>query len=346
MSDNGAGHNEVLQSLKKVTPLPIDLNDVLLKEGAATYDILNEQGHDLFAAHIVGLEIQNCGDLRTILTLWEKRIGSLLKASMEIVVKEEAKALGHLSSEHYRSDDGTCFAPWDLRVLLVPFQQTSSQACLGKWYVLAREARTEAAKARKNASTGASQGGGSSDLWDNRLAQLGFYVTATLLSLRDYSTAIEHLKSFYATCVKKLPPNQALAHRIAQTLALVCLQIGETISAREWFSKAGPDQQATAMVSKGICSLADADWQAAITQLAELEVESGTAANGLAVAQVHQGQYKNGIESFEKAARMLNDTQPRSSTTRLVMSNLFSLYDLNESASAENRAKWRTNLSS
>lgn len=340
MSTDHIGQQEILGSLRKVMPLPIDLNDELLRgngdDGNVSPETLIKQGHDLLAAHVVGLQIRECTDINRILQLWLSRICCLLVAQMENVVKEESKALGHLNSEHFRLDDGTCFAPWDLRLILVPFQQSSSQACLGKWYVLAREARTEASKARRDPDSDESV-----KLWNSRLRQLGLYVAATLLALKDYYTAIDHLKSMHATCIAKNPPSSEdseFAKSVANILALVHLQIGDTISAREWFSRSGDDNSSSTL-NKSISALADADWQAAVSHLSGSTSPSPSASNSLSIAEVHQGNLENGINILEELAKSIPETT--SPTNRLILNNLFTLYDLNESTSAQNRAKWR-----
>jgi hypothetical protein len=260
-------------------------------------------------------------DGESILRLWHTRVSCLIKARLSQIAKAEAKVIGDLGAEKYRLSDGTSVAPWGLRLLLTPIQAGGeNQNTLSRYYALAREARVEIVKAIHRRPDPASGIYVSAAIWKERLRDLGLYIAATLMAMRDMPTAIDHLKSLYYTAAEQRisKEDKKFSHKVASVLGLAHLQVGDTISAREWFQLASSSHGRT--LAYAVCSIADADWSEADKVLDE-DQESADTANNLAITRLHEGQLSEAVERLEKLVR-------DGCVESTVLHNLFSLYDL------------------
>ncbi|ANB12304.1 hypothetical protein AWJ20_553 [Sugiyamaella lignohabitans] len=264
---------------------------------------------------------------------------SLIAARQGRIARVEAKTLGDVSGDKYRLEDGTSVVPWDFRLFLVPiWAGGDTQNGLTRYYGLAREARIEAHRAR-NREPETTEGTvfQSVEVWEARLRELGLYVAATLVGMKDNATAIDHLKAFYSTLKSSGgEANISFSHRVAIALAFVYLMIGDTISAREWFQLAPVEQSKE--LSLAVCSLADGDMSESASLLEkylstennESEQQSKPSAgddaktqalNNLAISELHQG-------NLVKAIELLEQTVTTANVDPAVLFNLFILYDL------------------
>lgn len=272
--------------------------------------------------------LSSAEDYNYIFKLWHIRISCLVLAKLYSVAKEESRQLGDLGADKYRLKDGTCIAPWEFRLLLVRVQGGGdTQGGLTRYYSLAREARAEAAKTATGEKPDEDDSAiyVSSNVWKQRLRNLGLYVAAMLMGMNDFSTAIDHLTTLYNSSVSSHNSEDVeFSKQVIPTLALAYLHIGDTLSAREWFQKSGSDENMKAFTS-AVCSMADADWPAADTllqdELREKGDDSVKVVNNLAITKLHEGD-------LNEAITLLEELISNGSIHPTVLFNLFTLYDL------------------
>lgn len=120
--------------------------------------------------------------------------------------------------------------------------------------------------------------------WKARLRNLGLFTASGLIGMRDTKTALSLLQSLYTECSTNKPKKDlenddetpaSLAKRFSAqdsdtelaefrnkvifTQAMLYLQIGDTISAREWFAKL-KSHDSSSLLGNAMCAIADADW--------------------------------------------------------------------------------------
>lgn len=282
--------------------------------------------------------LSSAEDYQYIFKLWHVRILCLVLAKLHATAKEESRHLGDLGADKYRLEDGTSVAPWEFRLMLVRVQNGGdSQVGLSRYYSLAREARVESVKALSREEEPTDSIYVSASEWRQRLRVLGLYIAAMLMGMNDFNTAIDHLTTLYESAsISNEKENIEFASKVAPTLALVYLQTGDTLSAREWFQKID-DEKAKAFTT-AVCSMADADWSAASSSLEEevsaaddVSPESVKVTNNLAISRLHEGELTKAIELLEN---LVNN----GCVTTTVLFNLFTLYDLLQEISAETKA--------
>ncbi|KAA8902659.1 hypothetical protein TRICI_005834 [Trichomonascus ciferrii] len=276
-------------------------------------------------------------DHQYIFKLWHVRILCLVLAKLHATAKEESRHLGDLGADKYRLKDGTSVAPWGFRLMLVRVQNGGdSQVGLSRYYSLAREARVESVKALSRKEEGSDSIYVSAGEWRQRLRMLGLYISAMLIGMNDFNTAIDHLTTLYESASRSNEKeNIEFAKKVAPTLALAYLQTGDTLSAREWFQKIGDEK--TKAFTTAVCSMADADWSAASSVLEEQLSAAGEelpeslmVANNLAISRLHEGE-------LTKAIALLENLVNNGCVTTAVLFNLFTLYDLLQEISAETK---------
>lgn len=236
-------------------------------------------------------------DPEIVFQLWTARLKALVLGKMGSVAHEEARVLGDLSSDAYRlQSTGESIVPWDLRILAVSLQGTGD---VSRYYVLAREARAEisALRALKQRSAADNE---ELKKWEDRLCELGLFTAAMLMSSRDTKSALELLRSMYTDSLKLTSEvdtdKEKVSTKVAFAIALVYLQIGDTISSRLWFKKL--DDSVLCDLGLSVCAIADSDWSLAETVLQKINCSDDDAnpdynlsiQNSLAVSQVYRGK--------------------------------------------------------
>jgi len=167
----------------------------------------------------------------TALELWYIRVQSMLILQYKVeATKEIGACLGILddSKEPYAEFKRSVLTSpqarlnsWKLRLLLVPVRVGRiNQAAIQKYYSMSFEARDEA---------------GIGDLkqeWLDCIRLAGMYVVSALITLKDYSSAIDLLTlHFEATKDSQL----------AVWLGLLHIMVGDTLGARSWASEVPGD---------------------------------------------------------------------------------------------------------
>lgn len=142
-------------------------------------------------------------ELENVLRVWELRIRSLLCLRLGVQAAEEAKFLVNIEKLHLP-------IAWDLRLLLAPAHAKGiNQAAIQRYYVLASDA---------------SRCG-----WKDRVRSAGISVAAALIGMRDYTTALAHLKALYDGEEAGYAQSS-----LAPLISKVYLIVGDTLRAREF----------------------------------------------------------------------------------------------------------------
>lgn len=267
-------------------------------------------------------------DSQKIFDLWYARLSSLSQARLNQIAREESRVLGDLGSEIFRDEVGRCIVPWKLRVLVVPLQaRGNNQIGLSKYYALCREALLEARRDQELTET-----------WRERVQSLGLYVAAMLVGMKDYLAAIEHLKSMFSSAESSEKIASEFKDLIVTIIGICYLQIGNTLSARQWFAAGPGSEVAKASVYTSLCSIADADWPDAIRQLEECE-SSDLTYNNAAIAKLHEGDLETAIHQLEELVK-------KGCIDHIALFNLFTLYDLGNTSSKQRKSEALDSLKS
>lgn len=240
--------------------------------------------------------------------LWIWRQTSLIMARLGTIGREEAKHLEELGSDRYRlPTTGECIVPWRLRLITIRVQAGGdSLAGIQKYYNLAREARAEIVRLRKKILAVKEDGENKEVLesqmkiWEKRLRNLGLFTSSMLLGIRDTKSALSLLISMHQDCEKlqdKHKEYKKFTPQVAFAVALVYLQIGDTISSREWFQRI-QDNKFLQELGFGVCAIADADWESAESILKKVETASTekedmsqvSVNNNLAITKIYRGK--------------------------------------------------------
>ncbi|VBB85280.1 Conserved hypothetical protein [Yarrowia lipolytica] len=245
---------------------------------------------------------------QTVFGLWETRLTCLVLANFHRVAHSEAKSLGDLNVDLYRLIpekgpstppakpeisihwDRESIVPWSLRVLTVRLASGSdTHGAILKYHSLAREAKI---MRHKKDDT---------QLWAQRLVELGIYVTAVLVGMGDYANAISHVSSMVGT--DSSVPLEAHYSYLRYLLCILCLQTGnfdkakgvlDTIQKQE-----GDRNDAVVATLMAICSLASDNVADANSTLESANSSNPLVQNTEAIAAFSTGDTDGAIVQFQ-----------------------------------------------
>ncbi|KAF3200890.1 hypothetical protein TWF106_003111 [Orbilia oligospora] len=195
-------------------------------------------------------------DAHNIFPLWTIRLicFSLISAQTTAFAAQEIKVFGDLTSNFYRNPSFVHAVPWDLRVLAIRLQALGFndwRRCLEHFYMLAKEARSEAIKQRHSP--------GEFRLWRNRLLDLGLRVAAALIEISDLDGAERHLKSLME---EKDEVDSGIGFRLRE--AVLYMQLGQLDTARKCYLANGASEgEDVDTVIEGLRLLATDDFEGA-----------------------------------------------------------------------------------
>ncbi|KAI8133656.1 hypothetical protein DUD61_002664 [Geotrichum candidum] len=294
------------------------------------------------------LRTGDLGLIRRVFDLWTVRQSALIMMRLASLAKEEAKYLDDLLSARYRiASTGQSVVPWKLKLLAVRVQAGGdSQAGIARYYSLARDARSELSAIRRQLRTEdlneASRETLEAEarLWSDRLRNLGLYTSTMLVGTKDIKSALELLESMYDDCSNLgsvYPENVPFMGKVAFALGLLYLQIGDTISARQWFKNVEQDEVLRDL-GISVCSIADLDWDTAESTLNKIDVSDTASSipiavkNNLAVTEIYKGRLNN-------ALKILEELTEAGAITPTLLRNLSILYDLRQDIGKKAKTK-------
>lgn len=247
---------------------------------------------------------------QTVFGLWETRLTCLVLANFHRVAHSEAKSLGDLNVDLYRLIpekgpsnatkpeisihwDRESIVPWSLRVLTVRLASGSdTHGAILKYHSLAREAKI---MRHKKDDT---------ELWAQRLVELGIYVTAVLVGMGDYANAISHVSSIVGT--DSSVPLEAHYSYLRYLLCILCLQTGNFDKAKQVLDniqsqEEGGENKNEAVVATlmAICALASDDIADANSTLESADSSNPMVQNTEAIAAFSTGDTDGAIVQFQ-----------------------------------------------
>lgn len=197
-------------------------------------------------------------DHARIFDLLYTRLSCLTLIDATQTAAQEARALEDVNGAFYVDEiSGAHLMPWDLRLLAVRLQAIGfgdPRRAVMSYYDLAREARAHIAAAA------AVHDNSASEVWKDRLVDLGLKVAGALVEMDDLPGAAAQLASLRDRGDGKL----------AMAKALLWLQLGDTEAARECVKQ---DEAGDKVVS-ALCDIADGDYEAALGAWKQLREEA------------------------------------------------------------------------
>ncbi|KAK7734106.1 Obg-like ATPase [Diaporthe eres] len=225
-------------------------------------------------------------DYARIFELLYVRLSCLTLIDATQIAAQEVRALEDVNSAIYMDEiSGTHLVPWDLRVLIVRLQAMGfgdPRRAIMSYYDLTREARAEIATALNNHDNSASE------VWKDRLVDLGMKVAGAMVEMDDLAGAAHHL-----TGLKSRPDG-----KLNMAKALLWLHLGNTDAARLCV-KEGESGDRTV---SALCGMADGEYETALSTWKELRDEMGDdemIAVNLAVCLLYTGRMEEGREILE-----------------------------------------------
>lgn len=198
-------------------------------------------------------------DHARIFDLLYTRLSCLTLIDATQIAAQEVRALEDVNSAFYMDEiAGTHLVPWDLRVLVVRLQAMGfgdPRRAVMSYYDLAREARGKIGEAM------AVHDNSASEVWKDRLVDLGVKVAGALVEMDDLAGAANHLASLRDRGDGKL----------AMAKALLWLHLGDTEAARQCVKKG----EAVDKIVSALCDMADGDYELALTSWKGLRDDMG-----------------------------------------------------------------------
>lgn len=232
------------------------------------------------------------------------RLSCLTLADATQVAAQEVRALEDVNSAFYADDaSGAHLVPWDLRVLVVRLQAMGfgdPRRAVMSYYDLAREARVGVAGALAGHDNSASE------VWKDRLVELGLKVAGALVEMDDLAGARDHLAGLRGRPGGKL----------SMAKALLWLHLGDTAAAR----RCVPAGDSGERVIAALCAVADGEYEAALALWEELneEIEGDEmVAVNLAVCLLYTGKMEEVhlLPPFLGDGRVLTNALPGEGNT-------------------------------
>ncbi|KAI3318269.1 hypothetical protein HD806DRAFT_316912 [Xylariaceae sp. AK1471] len=321
---------ETFHQISPLTIPPPFRNSAKLPAGDTPITTLLENGHFRAAAIAAAQELTgtsmtpgsipiNPTDHVRIFDLLYVRLSCLCLIDAVPLAAQEAKALEDLNSAFYADGDtGLHLAPWALRTLVVRLQTIGfgdPRRAVMSYYELAREARTEIARAGKAHDHSAAE------TWKRRLAELGIKVAGALVEMDDLAGAAAHLAS--------LPDAQAGQGRLAMSRALLWLHLGDVDAARRCVGQGASETKGMAeRVLDALADMADGDydaalrkWQALRDKMSENGVQDEMVGVNLAVCLLYTGRMSEGRDILEELVS-------KGLASHTLLFNLTTMYEL------------------
>lgn len=196
-------------------------------------------------------------DHARIFDLLYTRLSCLTLIDSTQIAAQEVRALEDVNSAFYIDEiAGTHLVPWDLRVLVVRLQAMGfgdPRRAVMSYYDLAREARGKIAEVM------ATHDNSASEVWKDRLVDLGIKVAGALVEMDDLAGAANHLASLRDRGDGKL----------TMAKALLWLHLGDISAARQCVKEG----EAGDKIVSALCDMADGNYEVALTTWKELEGE-------------------------------------------------------------------------
>lgn len=233
-------------------------------------------------------------DHALIFDLLYTRLSCLTLIDATQIAAQEVRALEDVNSAFYMDEiAGTHLVPWDLRVLVVRLQAMGfgdPRRAVMSYYDLAREARGKIAEAM------AAHDNSASEVWKDRLVDLGIKVAGALVEMDDLAGAANHLASLRDRGDGKL----------AMAKALLWLHLGDTHAARQCVKEG----EAGDKIVAALCDMADGDYELALATWKALKGDiddDEMIVVNLAVCLLYTGRMQEVCQTYPKLHQCLRN---------------------------------------
>ncbi|KAM0744677.1 hypothetical protein ACQRIT_000061 [Beauveria bassiana] len=251
-------------------------------------------------------------DAPRIFDLLYTRLACLTLIDATSLAAQEVKALEDLTSIRTYVDEttGAHLVPWPLRVLNVRLQALGfgdPRRAVMSYHDLAREAREHIAKAA------ARHENSESELWKERLQELGVKVAGALIDMDDLPGAAHQLRSL-RSCGDA---------RLELCRALLWLQLGDAESARACARQCADNAETTEGIILALCDMAEADYEGALARWQALgaALDDEMVSVNTAICLLYLGRIVEGRDILEGLVDM-------GYSSRTLLFNLSTMYEL------------------
>ncbi|KAJ4387097.1 Obg-like ATPase [Gnomoniopsis smithogilvyi] len=243
-----------------------------------------------------------------IFELLYTRLSCLTLIEATQIAAQEARALEDINSAAFVDEvAGEHLVPWELRVLVVRLQAMGfgdPRRAVMSYYDLAREARGRIAVAA------AAHDHSASEVWKERLVELGMKVAGALIEMDDLAGAAGHLAGLRERGDGKL----------AMAKALLWLHLGDTDAARRCVKEG----EAGDKIVGALCEMASGNYDSALAMWKELrEAMAGDemVSVNLAVCLLYTGK-------MDEAKEVLEGLVESRFSSHTLLFNLSTIYEL------------------
>jgi len=240
--------------------------------------------------------------VKELFDYWQIRLSCLHILQQSEILHTESRRINEVLSKGHLRGLGI---PWNFCILLA--LSYPNHNILNELYRLVAILREESFHIHKDDSERA--------VIKDQLKELSLYVGATLISLKDYHTAIKH----FSSCTR-------ISHdefKIQLLTGLLYLQIGNSFRAEECFRKANDLKENCAIEYIPLLSMVDSEWEQAVESWKQLALNSLVKGN-LAVSLFFAGRLSESISLFQSSLSDSSDPYTQS----LVHEQLVNLYEL------------------
>ncbi|KAK8143906.1 hypothetical protein G3M48_006563 [Beauveria asiatica] len=251
-------------------------------------------------------------DAPRIFDLLYTRLACLTLIDATSLAAQEVKALEDLTSTRTYVDEttGAHLVPWPLRVLNVRLQALGfgdPRRAVMSYHDLAREAREHIAKAAARYENS------ESELWKERLQELGIKVAGALIDMDDLPGAAHQLRSLRSR-------GDA---RLELCRALLWLQLGDAESARACARQCADNAETTEGIILALCDMAEANYEGALARWHALRaaLDDEMVSVNTAICLLYLGRIVEGRDILEGLV-------DKGFSSRTLLFNLSTMYEL------------------
>ncbi|KAL8661802.1 MAG: hypothetical protein Q9202_005299 [Teloschistes flavicans] len=180
-----------------------------------------------------------------IFKLWYVRLACLTLTTHTPLAAQESLVLGDIHSAYYIDDEtGECILPWELRVLAIRLQNLGAKAQVQGYYDLAAYARRRLKSTPRKYQNAANNNNAAEarQIWKERLKDLSYRITNSLIETGDLPAARRHLESLHHHAAATSSNPTTKTHETETTeqttlttwLALLALKMGNLPAANRW----------------------------------------------------------------------------------------------------------------
>ncbi|OLL25922.1 hypothetical protein NEOLI_004582 [Neolecta irregularis DAH-3] len=240
--------------------------------------------------------------VKELFDYWQIRLSCLHILQQSEIVHTESRRINEVLSQSPLQGLGV---PWNFQILLA--LSYPNHHILNELYRLVEILREEGSHISEDDTERA--------VIKHQLKEVSLYVGATLISLKDYHTAIKH----FSSCSRISQDD----FRTQLLTGLLYLQIGDSLRAEERFRNANDVKENCAIECMPLLSMVDSEWEQAVESWKKLASNNFVKGN-CAVSLFFAGRLSESISLFQSTLSDFSDPYTQS----LIHEQLVNLYEL------------------